>query len=187
MKLKLGLEMLLVFPVKEGRQGSGKLSPSALGIVGTAPTQPRATHPAHCALEDWGGRRGWAIILSICEFLSALMGGPWAKRGDINKKEQCEEEAKPFALSDKLIKENQMLGIEKAGLRCSWQPRAQVSLWWQARLKSHHFTQHASMLLLLTALVDKMSNMNKLLQLMGKVLFHALKKNHYSFCSCTST
>lgn len=41
------------------------------------------THPAHCTLEEWRGRRVGAIILSVCEFLSELMGGPWAKRGDI--------------------------------------------------------------------------------------------------------
>lgn len=34
-----------------------------------------------------------------------------------SKKEQCEEEANSFALLDKLIKENQMLGIEKSGLK----------------------------------------------------------------------
>lgn len=33
------------------------------------------------------------------------------------KKEQCEDEENPFALLDKLIKENQMLEIEKAGLK----------------------------------------------------------------------
>lgn len=34
-----------------------------------------------------------------------------------SKKEECEEEAKPFALLDKLIKENQILGIEKVQLK----------------------------------------------------------------------
>lgn len=72
-----------------------------------------STHKAschtHCPLHPWRLRRqkSWGNIFLVYE----------PREETSSKKEQCEQEAKPFALLDKLIKEDQLLGIEKAGLK----------------------------------------------------------------------